>query len=289
MKVIPPYKIGSEILDLIYEAEEFIVIVSPYFDIMKWGSMKDAITNALNRGIGIEFYTRNESTNSSSWFQAEALGLKPKLVTYLHAKLYYSEKSGIVTSMNLLTGSHNNAIDFGAIYDQPDELSEIENFVKKYVAPVSSPEKPDTDELFLTNERFSTVLENAISNELDIRASCRWRNNQIQIRAYNQFFLGADKSDRSVYLTSIISSDEFDKSKDIVQLLNEKYNDFNVFVDKGEGSQYDLLVIESKNSFTSHHFDYLKVEEKKTLINLTISFIDSVLKFKKDVYESNRK
>lgn len=108
-------------------------MVSPYVDFKNWGGIKQEIEKAKQRGIKIEFITRHDVNNSKSWEQIEALGIKPKLVKNLHAKLYYNEKSGIVTSMNLLTSSNLSAIEFGSIYDTEDEIQQLKYFVKHEV------------------------------------------------------------------------------------------------------------------------------------------------------------
>ena len=96
MKIIPPYQITSEILNTINQAEKYIVLVSPYVNFTNWDRIKQDLINAMKRGVKVEFFTRFDSNNSQSWEQIELLGIQPKLIKNLHAKLYYSEKSAIV-------------------------------------------------------------------------------------------------------------------------------------------------------------------------------------------------
>ena len=96
MKFINPHQISSEILNLINEAGKYLVLVSPYVDFKNWDRIKVSILNAQKRGVQIVFYVRFD--NSKGWEQIEQLGIKPKLIKNLHAKLYFNEKWGVVTS-----------------------------------------------------------------------------------------------------------------------------------------------------------------------------------------------
>ena len=88
MKIIPPYQITSEILNLINESEKYIILVSPYVNFNNWDRIKVDILNAIKRGVRIEFYARLDNENFKSWEQIENLGIKPKLIKNLHAKLF---------------------------------------------------------------------------------------------------------------------------------------------------------------------------------------------------------
>jgi len=91
MKIIPPYQITSEILNLINEANEYLILVSPYVNFNNWEGIKTDIRNALKRNVKIFFYVRLQSENFTSWEQLEGLGITPKLIKNLHSKLYFNE------------------------------------------------------------------------------------------------------------------------------------------------------------------------------------------------------
>ena len=69
MKIIPPYQISSEILNLINQAEKYIVLVSPYVDFKSWGGIKQEIINATCGFINMllnfkeEVYQRKKEAN----------------------------------------------------------------------------------------------------------------------------------------------------------------------------------------------------------------------------------
>ena len=55
MKIIPPYQITSEILNLINEAEKYIVLVSPYVNFNNWERIKvDILKLKVTMGISRE-------------------------------------------------------------------------------------------------------------------------------------------------------------------------------------------------------------------------------------------
>src|SRR5690606_11279893 len=112
MKIIAPYQISSEIINLIHQAKEYLILVSPYIDIQKWDAFKTEFTKAQIRGVKISIYIRYYTGNLKSWKQLEAFGIKPKLIEGLHAILYFNEHIGIVTSMNLLNSSNLSALEF---------------------------------------------------------------------------------------------------------------------------------------------------------------------------------
>jgi hypothetical protein len=287
MKIIPPYQISSEILNLINQSEKYIVLISPYVNFRNWGGIKQEIEKAIQKGVKIEFITRYDVDNNKSWEQIEALGIKPKLVKNLHAKLYYNEKSGIVTSMNLLTSSNLSAIEFGAIYDTKEEIQELKYFVKQFLSPHFETELPSDDDLYLAKEKFILALGNSISNMTGRYARCKWTNGEISINANNQFTLGLDKVKKELFLYGIISGDESNESEIFIQDFRKHFSGFETFLD-GEKGRACAIVTVSKKSFTSDNFNFLKVAEKKEIIKVTCGFIDMLMNFKDECYKKRK-
>ncbi len=285
MKIIPPYQITSEILNLIHEAEEYLILVSPYVNFNNWESIKVAIKNASNRNIKIKFYTRLDNENFKSWEQIEALNIQPKLVKNLHSKLYFNEKTGIVTSMNLLTSSNLNAMEFGAIYNTTEELEELKSYVKKYLEPNVEKEKPNDEDLYIAKEKFQIITQGYLSQYLNRRVSCKWQNGNIIINAKNTFYINLDKVRNNFSIAGIVSgleSNNFDKFKNDSKLKNlELLND-------GEEGSMSSFVGFTKKSFSNNNFDFLMVNEKKEILDYILAFIIELTEFKSYVYE-NRK
>lgn len=288
MRIIPPYQISSEILNLINQAEKYIVLVSPYVNFKNWDGIKQEIRKAKQRGIKIEFITRYDVDNNKSWEEIEKLGIRPKLIKNLHAKLYYNEKCGIVTSMNLLTSSNLNAIEFGSIYDTKKEVQELKYYVQQFLLPHLETELPSHQDLYLAKEKFIVILENSISDITKRRVKCKWNNGEIDINANNQFTLGLDKVNKDLYLYGIISCDESDESDIFINDFKKQFDNFKTYLDNEKGNLNQIITV-SKKSFTSDNFNFLKVIEKKEIINVTTKFIDMLMSFKDECYKKRKK
>lgn len=281
MKIIPPYQITSEILNLINEAENYLILVSPYVNFNNWDRIKIDISNALKRNVRIEFYTRLDLENSKSWEQIEALGITPKLIKNLHAKLYFNEKSGIVTSMNLLTSSNLNAIEFGSIYNTDLELNELKTFVKKFLEPNIELNKPDEDDLYLAKEKFIIVLQNVLSKEFNKRIYCKWNSGNIEFNVKNQYYAFLDKVNNKFSVSGIISGAESERFKD----FKEKAEIHNVKLLLNKNGSISAVSIKS---FTSSNFDYLKSFEKIEIFEIVVNFVTELKHFKEYCYEEAR-
>jgi len=280
MKIIPPYQITSEILNLINEAEKYIVLVSPYVNFNNWDRIKVDVLNAIKRGVRIEFYARLDNENFKSWEQIEQLGLKPKLIKNLHAKLYFNEKSGIVTSMNLLTSSNLNAIEFGSIYHTEEELSELKSFVKKYLEPNIELSKPSEEDLYLAKEKFTVILSNFLSNKFNRSVNTRWKNGTIEFNVKNQYYFDIDKGSNLVYVAGIISGLEFENFYRFKEKY--KYNGFHV------SANSNSIHISSEFKTSNSNLNFISVSEKRKLVETTAKFVEDLTEYKNECYE-NRK
>ncbi|WP_417882630.1 hypothetical protein [Xanthomarina gelatinilytica] len=280
MKIIPPYQITSEILNLINEAEKYIVLVSPYVNFNNWDRIKVDITNALKRGVRIEFYARLDNENFKSWEQIESLGIKPKLIKNLHAKLYFNEKSGIVTSMNLLTSSNLNAIEFGSIYHTEEELSELKSFVKRYLEPNFTISNPNEEDIYLAKEKFTVILSNFLSNKFNRTVNTRWRNGTIELNVNNQYYFDIDKRNNKINLAGIISGLEFENFNNFKE--NYKYNGFQIFANPNS------IYISSDFKVSNSNLNFISVSEKKRLIEVIAKFIEDLSEYKKECYERKK-
>ncbi|NEW79027.1 MAG: hypothetical protein GZ086_06280 [Gelidibacter sp.] len=287
MKIIPPYQITSEILNLINEAEKYLIIVSPYVNFKNWDRIKLDIENALKRNVQINFYTRFDKENFKSWEEIESLGIKPKLIKNLHAKLYFNEKSGIVTSMNLLTSSNLNAIEFGSIYNTENELTELRSFIKKYLEPNLEKEKPNDEELYLAKEKFTIVLSNYLTHHFERHVNCKWQDGFLCINANNQYYLGIEKLKNRISLSGIVSSDESQQFEEYFSERKKIFETYELFVN-GEKGMMCSAVVSSNKSFSHNNFNFLNVMEKKEILGLTYTFINELTKFKDEIYRRKK-
>ncbi len=135
-KVLKKYQISSYLLELIDKAEEKVVLITPYVNV--WGHLTQTIESALKRKVRIELYFRYfemDNKTSVDYELDKSLGVLQKMgvhcyeVKNLHTKLYLSEKSAIMTSMNLYEHSSKENEEIG-LYTEDEEL--VKDFHSNY-------------------------------------------------------------------------------------------------------------------------------------------------------------
>ena len=139
MKFIPPLEISSKIMTLIEEANNELILVSPYVEISKWDKMKKCLERAVNRKLKITFITRKNAKQDLSFL--EQLGINLILINDLHAKLYLNENYGILTSQNIVYYSDINSIDIAHQTENNTEKKELVDFINKYIINIEPVKK----------------------------------------------------------------------------------------------------------------------------------------------------
>ena len=131
MEFIKPPEIASKIMTLMDEAEERIIIISPYNKLSNWKKIRNHFEKAQARGVTIEYYIRaNEKGNKE---EVRQLGIEPVEIDNLHAKVYLNDETAIVTSLNLHQFSDENSIDIGYKTETAEEYKEVYEFYTRYV------------------------------------------------------------------------------------------------------------------------------------------------------------
>ena len=287
MRILQPHRISSEIFDVIYQASESLVIVSPYVNFNNWRQMADALKHALKRGVKIDFFVRNDPDNANSWEQVEQLGVTPHLVENLHAKFYYNERTGVISSMNLLSFSNSNSIEIGCKLETNEELGELKNFVNDFLLINKVSEKPSKEYLYLSREKFTIVLANFLESLTNSSTSIYFQEGSLVIYALsNKFFLDIDKTNNSLFVSAIISRNEAScfTSYSFGQSVT---SGFNLTLIRGEENYYDLIEANYKYRLSTIYLDNLKVQEKINLMGSIHNLIEDVVKFKKYVHQQN--
>lgn len=191
MKIVPPHKVTAQLLDIIHEAEQQLILVSPYVDFTSWQKPVTAIKSAMARGVKVTFYIRSNQDSQTSRDHVQRLGLTPVLVENLHAKMYLSEKDGILTSMNLLRYSDSNSIEIGTQVEQPAELQELHRIVDRFIAQQAPPPDPSPAPAPTAAEPaaqplqqpvprpFDESLQQYLRHEVDRQASVEWSDDTV--------------------------------------------------------------------------------------------------------------
>ncbi|RKH61103.1 phospholipase D family protein [Corallococcus aberystwythensis] len=138
----------SRLLNLLREARERVTLISPYVTLGADDRVGRSIREALARKVKVSLVYRQDdhTTPKEDWLAAmkphvEA-GLKLFAVPGLHAKLYLSESTVIITSLNLLASSFLNSIEVGLWSTDPEALKQAQAFIAKEIAPHAQPTSP---------------------------------------------------------------------------------------------------------------------------------------------------
>jgi phosphatidylserine/phosphatidylglycerophosphate/cardiolipin synthase-like enzyme len=107
MEVLSGTDISGEVLKLIDGAKERLLLVTPYFD--PWDRLKMEIRRACGRpGLRVGLLLRggeDKEKQEAKAAEIRSFGAAVEYLSRLHAKIYLSESTAIVSSMNLLKSS----------------------------------------------------------------------------------------------------------------------------------------------------------------------------------------
>ncbi|MGZ9675925.1 hypothetical protein [Flavobacterium sp. GNP001] len=131
MIFIPPMEIATRIMTLIDNAQTELILVSPYINIDNWSKFKKCLQRAIDRGVNITIYARENATQNLETIKA--FNLNVCLVKDLHAKIYLNEKYAIASSQNLIQYSDDNSIDFGYSTETEEERQQLRSFISQYM------------------------------------------------------------------------------------------------------------------------------------------------------------
>jgi PLD-like domain len=293
MKLLSPHRISGELLDLIHSAREYLILVSPYVRLQGWAALTAALTTARDRGVRIDCFVRLEPENAPSWEQLEALGLRVRLIPNLHAKLYFSERTGLISSLNLLASSNASSIETGCLCESEAELEELRHFVKHYVRPNESQERPSDDQLWLSKERFPAVLETTVRQQTGRKCNVRFSREGLEMQAGgNRYTLSIDKVSNKLSVGVVLSgleADEFATAQShTVAAPLMKRPEWHYRLISGGIKHYDRVIATYEPRLSNASFDFLRVAEKRAILDGIALFVQRITEFKRDVYKRSR-
>lgn len=133
-KFITGEELEKVVYDIIWEAEQTLMIVSPYVKLDNYfKTLFDKHTRNHKLHI-ILVFGKNEGDVSRSMSKSDFdyfkkfLNISIVYVSNLHAKYYGNEKKGVVTSINLYDYSFKNNIEFG-VYSEITAFSNLTNTI----------------------------------------------------------------------------------------------------------------------------------------------------------------
>lgn len=287
MKIIHPNKVTGQLLDIIQEAEKELVIVSPYVNFSYWQKPVTAIKQAISRGVKVDFYIRNDPGRDTGQAHVEKLGITPILVENLHAKIYYNDTDGIITSMNLLHSSDSNSIEIGSQVEAPAELAELRRIVHQFLAHYKAPLVPapvlPAPVSLHTGQAFDQQLTDFLSSTIDEDAHAQWEDDsQLNISALrNSFYLTIERPSCQILLEGIISQREATRFTShgwrFFSSPSLKYQ-----LRPGDANHYNCIEATYLPRLATSKLDQLPKSQKQELFTSIADFIRAVRAFKDD-------
>lgn len=131
MIFIPPMEIATRIMTLIDNAKTNLVLVSPYINIDKWDKFKKCLQRAVDRGVIITIYARENADQNLDLIRSFKVNLI--LIKDLHAKIYLNDSYAIASSQNLIQYSDSNSIDFGYSTETEEERNQLLTLINQYL------------------------------------------------------------------------------------------------------------------------------------------------------------
>ena len=144
-------EVREAILRVIDDAEEYVIFVSPYVNL--WDDVTGAIKRARARHVDVSLVLIDESRSRAEWKRQKFDDLCQSLATQgvkpvplprsdeLHAKIYLSERTVLLSSMNLLASSLCNREFAYSVADRED-AGRIRHYVHYQILKGDSPMGP---------------------------------------------------------------------------------------------------------------------------------------------------
>lgn len=300
MKIIQSHDVQSKLMHVILTATKELVIVSPYVNLTYTKQVAAALVAARNKGVKIDFYVRDEPGNTASKEQVLRMGITPRLIPNLHAKLYFNETTGIIASLNLLSSSIGNSIEIGGQLETPEELDELRLFVAQFITPHevgAIPSQPQAasavvapqvsrEDVLIQQQGFGQSLADHLKSKVD-RNSHVAKNpdgsstiqavgNTFTVKVENTTFVA-----NQLALLAVVSGREADRfpAKSARHFTSADYVHL---IQRGGKGQYDTIKATRKQKLSANSLDKLPVGEKKALLSEIAAFLLATQAFKAD-------
>jgi hypothetical protein len=153
-EILTDEQIGSKIIEIIKNAEEYCCLVSPYFK--NWHHLDTCLKTVSSNNKRIIFFFREDQTKREEIIEIHnKYNFDVFFIKDLHAKIYMNEHEALITSMNMYDYSHENNFEIGVlIHDKHIIKDEIENYIINYIY-----NNGKNDSLTLKGKFYSDIIE----------------------------------------------------------------------------------------------------------------------------------
>lgn len=140
-------EVASQVLDIIQEAQEYAIIITPYLEL--WHHAQTPLELAAKKGIKVTVIIRRGRWDAKVWDDVAWLtnnGIDVLAAEYLHAKIYLNERSVFLSSMNLTKFSAENSLEIGFAVRESEAQRRVRDYVNNIVIPQAKPvSAPETE------------------------------------------------------------------------------------------------------------------------------------------------
>lgn len=276
-------------MNLIEEADEKLILVSPYCDFSNWDKFTDAFKFVKQKNIDVEFYVREGKKNQGSFDDVISLGYEPIAIKNLHVKLYMNEKSAISGSMNLTQYSDKHSLDLAFITENKTEYLELKDFYERYLFP----KKNNNNKLqFKNNDEWLKFLQSEIMNSTNKNFYLNLEFNNLIIKGSNIYNIHISNNYNSNFLNicGILSASE-------KATLSKQKTDFerklgfhvNLYKPGFDDYGYNTIWHHSNHKLNSNTITGFLTENDYNIITpIILNFIIAVELFKDEHYISKK-
>lgn len=274
MKLIKPSQISGEILTLFEEADEKVIIVSPYCKIGKWYKLLAKLKSLIERNVEIEFYVREGEFETIQ--EIEQVGIEPICIKNLHSKIYMNEKEAIVSSMNLLLSSEMNSLDIAYKTTTLEEYKELLDYYNRYIKQTEK-ENINFEKNYLF-ETLSNKFERIRIYENENELAFKTNNNNYSCFIWNT----GKKNQNKLRISGILSGKEFESSKYLKNKIQKRTNLEIEFIEGGSrnGYGYDSVWATSFDFLETQNINYIIPKELNLITENILNFITEIQNIK---------
>jgi hypothetical protein len=267
MQLLKPKQISGEIMTLFEEAEETVIIISPYYKISKWHKLLNCLEDLNRRNIDIEVYVRSNEWQSIK--ELESIGLDFIPIPNLHTKLYLNEKQGIVSSMNMLFSSDTSSLDIGLKTQSKDEYLDLYKYYKRYIKSHGELLKND-----ISRFDFIEDLNSKLFGMLGEHVSVGLKGRKLIINGTNKYevFIANERTN-NLRISGILSQREFEYAIQNKPVLNDP--PIKIEIIEGTNGYYNMIWGTVKD-LKSNFIDELNEEEAEKIVVHIYNFISVI-------------
>lgn len=275
MQLIKPSQISGEIMTLIEEADEKIIIVSPYIKISKWHKLLQRLETIKKRNIEVEIFVREGEKESIA--EVVQIGFEPILIPNLHSKLYLNEKQGIVSSMNLHYSSDTKSLDIAYKTENVKEYDDLKAYYKRYIETWVH---QNTQTMSIETD-WRNYLNRTLNEAFGSKVYIKEFEGTIWINTSNKYeaFIVNGRTNE-LRISGIISSREFDFTVKNNGLFYSSKMDIEIV--KGKQGCYDM-VWGSIKGIKSWSVNDLHSGEAQEIVDAIVKFIVGIEQLKQMV------